>query len=98
MSLKDNCLLDALKVQLQIVEVDQDPRSMGSTLYYQMAYQIQNYAMDLALPTTTDALMIFVDSHQVPSYTHIPKQISTEELKRLFPNSWITNYGKLHQP
>ena len=98
MSLKDNRLLDALKVQLQIVGVDQDPRSLGATLHYQMAYRIQNHAIDLALPTTTDTLMIHVDSHQIPSYTHIPRQISTEELKKLLPTSWITNYKKLHQP
>ena len=41
MSLKDNRLLEVLKVQLQIVGVDQDPQSLGSMLHYQMAYQIQ---------------------------------------------------------
>ena len=35
MSLHDNRLLDALKIQLQIVGVDQDPNSIGATLHYQ---------------------------------------------------------------
>ena len=64
MSLKNNRLLDALRVQLQIVGVDQDPQSLGATLHYQMAYRIQNHAIDLALPITTNALMISLDSHQ----------------------------------
>ena len=62
MSLKDNRLFDALKIQLQIVGVDQDPWSIRATLRYQMAYQIQNHAINLPLLTTTNALMIFVDS------------------------------------
>ena len=98
MSLNDNKLLDVLKVQLQIVGVDQDPQSLGATLHYQMVYQIQNHTINLALPITIGALMISVDSHQLPSCTHIPRQISIEELKKVLPNSWITNYEKLHQP
>lgn len=35
--LKDNPLLDVLKVQLQIVGVDQDPNAIGATFHYQMA-------------------------------------------------------------
>ena len=63
-----------------------------------MAYKIQNHAIDLALLTSTDTLMIHVDSHQVPSCTHIPRQISTKELKNVLPSYWITKYEKLYQP
>ncbi|KAL5545043.1 hypothetical protein UlMin_008827 [Ulmus minor] len=66
------CLLDALRIQLQIV--------------------------DLALPTNSDDLMISVDSQQVPSCTQTPRQITTDELKKLLLGSWVTNYEKLFQP
>ncbi|PON42240.1 Viral movement protein [Parasponia andersonii] len=98
MSLKDKRLTDAFKVQLQIIGVEQDPQAMGATLHYQMVYRVQNHALDLALPTTSDALLVSVNSHHVPSYTHIPRQISTEELKKIIPDSWITSYEQLHQP
>ena len=62
MSLHDNRLLDALKVQLQIIGVDQDPNSLGATLHYQIAYRVQNHALDLALPAISDAFMISLDS------------------------------------
>ena len=63
MYLIDYRLQEALKVQIQIVSVDQDPRSMEATLHYQMTYKVQNYALDLALPASSDVLMIFVGSH-----------------------------------
>ena len=98
MSLKDNRLLDALKVEVQIVGVEQDPRSIGATLHYQMAYRLQDHALDLAVPPSTDALMITVDSNQMATCTHIPRQIPTEELVKLLPGAWVTNYEKLWQP
>ncbi|PON61570.1 hypothetical protein PanWU01x14_144860 [Parasponia andersonii] len=60
---------------------------MGATLHYQMVYRVQNHTLDLALPTTSDALLVSVNSHYVPSCTHILKQISTEELKKIIPDS-----------
>ena len=42
--------------------------------------------------------MISIDSKSVPSYTQIPRQITTDELKKLLPGSWVTNYEKLFQP
>ncbi|PON71893.1 Viral movement protein [Parasponia andersonii] len=63
MSLKDKRLTDAFKVQLQIIGVEQDPQAMGATLHYQMVYRVQNHALDLALPTTSDALLVSVNSH-----------------------------------
>ena len=62
-SLKDNRLLDALKVQVQIIGVEQDPKSIGATLHYQMVYQLLDHALDLAVSSSTDALMISVDSN-----------------------------------
>ncbi|GMN48228.1 hypothetical protein TIFTF001_017386 [Ficus carica] len=97
MSFQDSCLLNALKVQLQITGINMDPNSIFAALYYQMVYKVQNHALDLTLPGTTDPLMITADSQNIPMCTQIPKQISTEELKKLLSDSWITNYEKLHQ-
>ena len=74
-----------------------DLNSISTTLHYQMIYKVQNHALDLALPGTTDALMITAYSQNIPMCTQIPKQIPTEELKKLLPDSWITNYEKLYQ-
>ncbi|KAF4369255.1 hypothetical protein F8388_022911 [Cannabis sativa] len=98
MSLKDNRLTDAFKVEVQTVGVDQDPTSLGTTLHYQMAYRLQHHALDLNIPQTQDALLISVDFKQVPTCTHVPKQMTTEELTKLLPKSWVTNYEKLHKP
>ncbi|KAF4402876.1 hypothetical protein G4B88_010328 [Cannabis sativa] len=98
MSLRDNRLTDAFKVEVQTVGVDQDPTSLGATLHYQMAYRLQDHALDLNIPQTQDALLISVDSKQVPTCTHVPKQMTTEELTKLLPKSWVTNYEKLHKP
>ncbi|KAL5562553.1 hypothetical protein UlMin_032300, partial [Ulmus minor] len=65
--------------------------------YYSDHSQCRN-SLDLALPANSDALMISVDSQQVPSCTQIPRQITTDELKKLPPSSWVTNYEKLFQP
>ena len=63
-----------------------------------MAYRLQDHALDLADPPSTDALMISVDSNQMATCTHIPRQIPTEELIKLLPRAWVTNYEKLWQP
>ncbi|KAF4372297.1 hypothetical protein G4B88_004613 [Cannabis sativa] len=98
MSLRDKRLLDALKVQLQIVGIDQDPDSLGSTLHYQMAYRVQNHAIDISIPGSSDALMLTVDTNHVPTCIHIPRHITTEELQQILPTSWITNYEKTQKP
>ena len=47
--------------------------------------------------SSNDALLIIVDSHHVPSYVYIPKQISRDQFIQLLPEAWIINYEKLHQ-
>ncbi|KAF4369790.1 hypothetical protein G4B88_022175 [Cannabis sativa] len=98
MSLLDKRLLDALKVQLQIVGIDQDPDSLGSTLHYKMACRVQNHAIDISIPGSSDALMITVDTNHVTTCIHILRQITTEELQQILPTSWITNYEKTQKP
>ncbi|KAG5234177.1 zinc finger, CCHC-type, viral movement protein [Salix suchowensis] len=86
-----------LKVQLQITGADQVLDTYQATLHYQMAYRVQNHAFDLVLPVTNDALLITVDTNQKATCTHVPRQIPKDELQKLLPSSWITNYKKLHQ-
>ncbi|KAG5255169.1 movement protein [Salix suchowensis] len=97
MALDDPQLHHFLKVQLQITGADQVMDTYQATLLYQMAYRVQNHAFDLVLPVTNDALLITVDTNQKATCTHVPRQIPKDELQKLLPSSWITNYEKLHQ-
>ncbi|KAI4325839.1 hypothetical protein MLD38_031203 [Melastoma candidum] len=100
MSLQDPKLLTALQVQLQIYGPQQDPNSIEATLHYQMSYRVQNHALDLKVPDeSNDALMITADYHHpsTPTCLHIPRQISKNELLKLLPEKWVTNYEQLQQ-
>jgi len=96
-ALDDPQLHHFLKVQLQITGADQVLDTYQATLHYQMAYPVQNHAFDLVLPVTNDALLITIDTNQRATCTHVPCQIPKEDLQKLLPSSWITNYEKLHQ-
>ncbi|XP_062118401.1 uncharacterized protein LOC133832023 [Humulus lupulus] len=98
MSLKDNRLTDAFKVEVQLAGIGQNLTSIGTTLHYQVAYKLQDHTLNLSLPTTEEVLLVSVDSTQVPTCTHIPRQISTDDLMKILPSSRITNYEMLHQP
>ncbi|GAV83816.1 hypothetical protein CFOL_v3_27261 [Cephalotus follicularis] len=88
MSLLEPYLLSALKVQVQIFGAPQISSTFVATIHYQMAFRAQNHALDLVVPQRTeDALMITINSTHVPSCTHIPKQISCDELIQLMPKS-----------
>ncbi|XP_031252171.1 uncharacterized protein LOC116110078 [Pistacia vera] len=87
----------ALKVQLQIVGADLNPRSIAATLHYQMVWRIQDHALDLAIPTTTNALLLTVGSQNTPHCINIPRQISRNDLIKLLPNSWETSYESLNK-
>jgi len=97
MTLDDPQLYNFLKIQLQITGADQVLDTYQATLHYQMAYRVQNHAFDLVFPVTNDALLITVDTNQRATCTHVPRQISKEDLQKLLPSYWITNYEKLHQ-
>lgn len=51
----------------------------------------------MALPVYNNALLILVNSNQATLYIHIPRQVPKEEVLKLFPETWVTNYEKLHQ-
>jgi len=100
MSLKDPHLCDALKVQVQITGASQVEDTFIATLYYQLAYRLQNHAFDMAVPDmaqSNDALLIEVDPGMTPMCTFVPRQLNREQMTSLFPESWITKYEMLHQ-
>ena len=63
-----------------------------------MAYLVQNHALDITLPhNQSEALILSVDSNQVPSHIHVPKQLTRDKLTKLLPDAWVSNYEKHHQ-
>ncbi|KAI4389403.1 hypothetical protein MLD38_001633 [Melastoma candidum] len=69
-------------------------------MHYQMAYRVQNHALDLNVANNNgDALLIQADYHnsQSPTCLYVPRQISREDLLRLLPERWVTNYERTRQ-
>ena len=69
-----------MKVQLLIIGAYQVLDTYQATFHYQTAYQVQNHTFDLVLPVTNDVLLITVDINQRATCTHVPQQISKEDL------------------
>ncbi|KAH9671278.1 hypothetical protein KPL70_017307 [Citrus sinensis] len=98
LSLEDPNLPTTLKVQIQLQGAEQTPTSKIATLHHQIVYRLQNHALDLPTPyTTSDALMILADIDTIPTIIQIPKQIQKQELLKLMPLEWLTNYEHFHQ-
>ncbi|KAJ0699904.1 hypothetical protein HanOQP8_Chr10g0361421 [Helianthus annuus] len=66
-----------------------------------MAYRVQNHSLDIMVPESQDnsgdALLIDIDSNATLTCIYVPKQLSKEELTKLLPDKWITNYEQIHQ-
>ncbi|KDP22907.1 hypothetical protein JCGZ_01845 [Jatropha curcas] len=99
MSLEDPRLSTALKVQVQIIGAEQDAETISATLHHQIVYRLQDHAINLQTPGIlhSDALFIFVDGSPTPTIVQTPRQLPHEELEKLIPSAWITNYEKLDQ-
>ncbi|KAH9716790.1 hypothetical protein KPL71_021574 [Citrus sinensis] len=98
LSLEDPNLPTTLKVQIQLQGAEQTPTSKIATLHHQIVYRLQNHALDLPTPhTASDALMILVDTDTILTIIQIPKQIQKQELFKLMPLEWLTNYEHFHQ-
>lgn len=98
-SLQDPHALDCLKVQVQITGAPLVATAVAATLYYQIAYKIQNHAFDIPVPDfaqNKDALFLKIDAASVPTCTYIPRQMPVEELQALLPTKWTTQYENLH--
>ncbi|KAF5797000.1 hypothetical protein HanXRQr2_Chr08g0358451 [Helianthus annuus] len=100
MALNDPSLSTALNAQIHIGGTPQ-VNTFQATFHYQMAYRVQNHSLDIMVPgshdNSCDALLIDIDSNTTPTFTYVPKQLSREELTKLLPEKWITNYEHIHQ-
>ncbi|KAH9792731.1 hypothetical protein KPL71_004253 [Citrus sinensis] len=97
LSLQDTKMSTALKVQVQIQGAEQISSAKMATLHHQLVYRLQNHALDLPTPDNhSDALMVLVESDQIPTIIQIPRQIPHHELIKLMPLEWISNYEKFH--
>ncbi|KAK2641133.1 hypothetical protein Ddye_022896 [Dipteronia dyeriana] len=97
--LRDQNLHNCLKIQLQIVKAPMMPNSYMATLHHQIAYRLQDHALDLPIPGHTEDT-IFVKAEredEVPTIIQIPKQLPREKLTEIMPLKWITNYEKAFQ-
>nr|QJS95220.1 polyprotein [Petunia vein clearing virus] len=99
MSLSDANLSTALKIQVQIQGAPLTKDSIQATLHYQIAWRVQNHAMDLTLPGGEEALFLKIDAgNGATQCTQVPRQLSKEDLIKILPDSWVTNYEKLKEP
>ncbi|GJR02301.1 hypothetical protein Tco_0525285 [Tanacetum coccineum] len=99
MPLNDPSLLIALKAKIQIGGTPQ-VNTFQATFHYQMAYRVQIHSLDILVPgqdNAGDALLLDVDSNATPTYAYVPRQLSRDELVKLLPKKWITNYEQIHQ-
>ncbi|KAK2665951.1 hypothetical protein Ddye_004525 [Dipteronia dyeriana] len=97
--LRDLNLHNCLKIQLQLVGAPMMPNSYMATLHHQIAYRLQDHALDLPIPGHTgDTIFIKAEREdEVPTIIQIPKQLPREKLTEIMPLKWITNYEKAFQ-
>ncbi|KAH9763292.1 hypothetical protein KPL70_001111 [Citrus sinensis] len=97
LSLQDPNLPTTLKVQVQIQGAEQISSAKIATLHHQLVYRLQNHALDLPTPEHhSDTLMVLAESDQIPTIIQIPRQIPRNELIKLMPLEWISNYEQFH--
>ncbi|KAK2665063.1 hypothetical protein Ddye_003637 [Dipteronia dyeriana] len=73
--------------------------SYMATLYHQIAYRLQDHAIDLPIPDHTgDTIFIKAEREdEVPTIIQIQKQFPRDKLIEIMPFKWITNYEKAFQ-
>ncbi|XP_012461495.1 uncharacterized protein LOC105781506 [Gossypium raimondii] len=97
MSLQDPNLLDALKVQIQIIGAKMVESVVTATLHYQIVYRVQDHAFKLSHHGSEDSLLIYVNTKEESYCVHVPKQIPKQELLKFLPEMWVTNYEQINQ-
>ncbi|KAH0672759.1 hypothetical protein KY290_024988 [Solanum tuberosum] len=96
MSLHDPYLMEALKIQVQILSAPQARDAIHATLHYQLAWRVQNYDRDLSLPGGQHSLFLDIDATNGTTHcAQIPRQITKKELVKVLPDAWVTKYEKL---
>ena len=97
LSLQDPNLPTTLKVQIQLQGAEQIVSSKMATLHHQLVYRLRNHDRDLPTPhTSVEALMILADTESVPTILQIPRQIPKQDLLKLMPLEWLSNYEQFH--
>ncbi|KAK8283686.1 hypothetical protein V6Z12_D08G110400 [Gossypium hirsutum] len=71
--------------------------AITTTLHYQIVYRVQDHAFKLLHHGSEDSLIIFVNTKEEPHCVHVAKQIPKQELLKLLPEKWVTNYEQIHQ-
>ncbi|KAK9705313.1 hypothetical protein RND81_07G047500 [Saponaria officinalis] len=102
MALEGPQILQNLQIQLQITGTPQVGNTYAATLHHQMAYRVQNHAMDLSIPRDTDdALFIQPDLHSdeddYPRKRNRKKKSSQQILKEKYM-SGDPSVGLLGEP
>ncbi|KAM7532210.1 hypothetical protein LguiB_035620 [Lonicera macranthoides] len=97
--LSDPFVCSALKVQVQITGVSMVPGTAAATIHQQMVYRVQNHSYDLCIPgsSTSEALMLTIDSEASHTAKYVPRQLTRAELVTLLPEVWVTSYEKLQE-
>ncbi|KAM7505351.1 hypothetical protein LguiB_004255 [Lonicera macranthoides] len=97
--LSDPFVCSALKIQVQITGVSMVPGTAAATIHQQMVYRVQNHSYDLCIPgsSTSEALMLTIDSEASHTAKYVPKQLTRAELVTLLPEVWVTSYEKLQE-
>ncbi|KAM7510366.1 hypothetical protein LguiB_009241 [Lonicera macranthoides] len=97
--LSDPFICSALKIQVQITGVSMVPGTAAATIHQQMVYRVQNHSYDLCIPgsSTSEALMLTIDSDASHTAKYVPRQLTRAELVTLLPEVWVTSYEKLQE-
>ncbi|KAK3182709.1 hypothetical protein Dsin_029995 [Dipteronia sinensis] len=97
--LRDANLHNCLKIQLQLMGIKMLPDSYMATLHHQIAYRLQDQALDLPIPGHSgDTIFIKAEREdEVLTILQIPRQLPRDQLLEIMPLSWITNYEKAFQ-
>ncbi|KAK0584296.1 hypothetical protein LWI29_010710 [Acer saccharum] len=95
--LQDQNLHKCLKIQVQILGAPMQANSYMATVHHQLAYRLQDHALDLPLPGHNgDTIFIKAEREdEVPTILQIPKQLPREKLIEIMPLEWLTNYEKV---
>ncbi|KAM7514863.1 hypothetical protein LguiA_004446 [Lonicera macranthoides] len=97
--LSDPFVCSALKIQVQITGVSMVPGTAAATIHQQMVYRVQNHSYDLCIPgsSTSEALMLTIDSDASHTAKYVPRQLTRAELVTLLLEVWVTSYEKLQE-
>uniref|UniRef100_M1DG87 Reverse transcriptase n=1 Tax=Solanum tuberosum TaxID=4113 RepID=M1DG87_SOLTU len=87
-----------LMIQVQIQGSPQDRDVIQAILHSQIVWRVQNHAMSLPLPSGENVLLLNVDAiNGTTICNEIPRKLAREELVKILPDSWVTNYKKLRR-